>query len=764
MSSAEQPVRFGAFRFDFRNHQLTRRGYPVRMAASQIRLLTLFLERPGQLITREDIARRLWTESAMVDVERGINTAINRLRAALRDNPAQPEFLETVIGLGYRFVATIEPEQVPAAAIDLAASTDLTAQAHRPPSPEPASTPQTFSSDAANDVPLKPQPPIARSAKMWAAIAAAVLLLATAGAAAWRHHQAHASPTLTTASPRAPFLPVTFNLPENAVTAEEMLPDGKGLAYADNSGISLHWFDGRPERLLAPMPDFAVTRISAIASGTDLLVSGIDHATSQHQVWDVPQQGAYLHRVATDADMAAASPDGKTFAVLSPDGSAVSIGTFADGRLRRLHASDDSRSYSFVLWSADGRRLLLSSGPAGPVHTPCPLTGQAQPPGPPTAVAADWTLEMVDAASGAVLDRIGGPRLNDGFLRADNSLTYVSNPADIGPGGRAELMSLAIDPASGRFLGNPQVERSLPGTCAWGLSEGAGRMSLVLTRTNQQVHVADFDGKTLTGLRRLTNSAYDAYPHSWTPDGRVVFETGSNGKLAIFEQAPTDTTAHTLAALPEDMAMPQTSPDGRWAMFLRMAGHPQHPNGIFRIPLAGGALEQVPTHGEIEEFHCPHDPHAPCILREAEGRERLTYYALDPVTGMGKLLATTPWEPNRLGDWSVSPDGKTVAAASHNSQHPGLHLIALENGRVTELPLPGHGELLGATWAVDRSGFFLESKSEKGYRLSFRNFAGHETTLRESPLLVWAVPSTDGRQVALPSPSTSTNVWSVEKK
>jgi len=759
MASAEKPVRFGAFQFDFRSHQLTRRGHRVRLPASQIRLLLLFLERPGELITRDDIARRLWSETAMVDVERGINTAINRLRATLRDSPAEPEFMETVIGLGYRFVATIEVE-----ADDPPVEDETTpAPLEEPLTAQITASAQTPEIPAAEAAPPSAQRTYTRRAVWWWATAAALLLLVTGSFAVWKHRRNASVATQTRTPHQPPFFPVTFNPPENSVTTQAMLPDGSGLAYADNSGISLHWFDGRPERLLASMPDLSVSRISIIGNGTEMLVSGLDRSTSQHQVWVVPQQGAYPHRLAAGAELAVASPDGQSFAYLTPDGSAAWIGALADGRARRLRSADEGRGYNAVLWSADSRRLFLASGPTAPVHNPCPLAGQAPASGPPTAVAADWALEVVDASSGSVLDRQNAPRLDDGYMRADNSLIYLSNPSDIGPAGRAELISWTVDPASGRFLGKPQVERTLPGTCAWGLSAGTGILGVVLTRTTQQVQIATFDGQSITSATRLTNSPYDAYPHSWTPDGRVVFETGSNGRLSIFEQAPPDSGPRPLAVLPQDVAMPQTSPDGKSVLFLQLAGHPQHPSGIFRVPLAGGAPEQVPTTGDIEEFHCPRDPHAVCVLREAQGRDKLLYFAMDPVKGMGKLLASTPWEANRLGDWGISPDGALVAATSHDSQNPRLHLIALQTGKVTELPLPDHGELLGATWDPGRRGLFLECKTGKGYRLTFRDFSGHETLLRESPLLVWAVPSVDGRQLALPSPSTTTNVWAVGK-
>ena len=70
-------------------------------------LLILLLERPGELVSREEIAERLWGKDVFLDVDHGINTAIRKVRAALRDDPEKPRFVETVVGKGYRFAAPV---------------------------------------------------------------------------------------------------------------------------------------------------------------------------------------------------------------------------------------------------------------------------------------------------------------------------------------------------------------------------------------------------------------------------------------------------------------------------------------------------------------------------------------------------------------------------------------------------------------------------------------------------------------------------------
>ena len=102
---AEKKVRFGQFELDFGRFQLFRAGEPVRLEGLPLRLLMYLIDHHGQLVTREQIADALWGKDVFVDVEMGINTAIRKVRMALEDDSAQPQYLQTVVGRGYRFVA-----------------------------------------------------------------------------------------------------------------------------------------------------------------------------------------------------------------------------------------------------------------------------------------------------------------------------------------------------------------------------------------------------------------------------------------------------------------------------------------------------------------------------------------------------------------------------------------------------------------------------------------------------------------------------------
>lgn len=100
-------ARFGSFEVDLRERKLTKGGIRIRLQEQPFRILALLLERPGQLVTREEIRLQVWPQDLFVDFDAALNTAVGKLRAALSDSADNPRFLETVPRHGYRFVAPV---------------------------------------------------------------------------------------------------------------------------------------------------------------------------------------------------------------------------------------------------------------------------------------------------------------------------------------------------------------------------------------------------------------------------------------------------------------------------------------------------------------------------------------------------------------------------------------------------------------------------------------------------------------------------------
>jgi DNA-binding winged helix-turn-helix (wHTH) protein len=100
--------RFGVFEVDAATGELRRQGLRVKLNTQPFQVLLMLLDRPGQLLTREEISRELWPDGTFVDYEHGVNSAVNRIREALSDTAANPRFLETLARRGYRFIAPVE--------------------------------------------------------------------------------------------------------------------------------------------------------------------------------------------------------------------------------------------------------------------------------------------------------------------------------------------------------------------------------------------------------------------------------------------------------------------------------------------------------------------------------------------------------------------------------------------------------------------------------------------------------------------------------
>ena len=101
-------IKFAEFELDLGRYELRRLGHAVKLEKVPMELLILLAEKNGQLVTREEIIQRLWGDNVFVDARQGINTAISKIRVALKDDPDQPRILQTVFGKGYRLVAPIE--------------------------------------------------------------------------------------------------------------------------------------------------------------------------------------------------------------------------------------------------------------------------------------------------------------------------------------------------------------------------------------------------------------------------------------------------------------------------------------------------------------------------------------------------------------------------------------------------------------------------------------------------------------------------------
>jgi cholera toxin transcriptional activator len=152
-----QRYRFGVFEADAATGELRRQGMRVKLNAQPFQVLLMLLERPGQLLTREEISRELWPEGTFVDYEHGVNSAVNRIREALGDTAGSPRFVETLARRGYRFLAPVE--LIPAQRLPLDPIVDSIAAGNAPGPAFHDPLADKSSNHAPNPSQPDPQPP-----------------------------------------------------------------------------------------------------------------------------------------------------------------------------------------------------------------------------------------------------------------------------------------------------------------------------------------------------------------------------------------------------------------------------------------------------------------------------------------------------------------------------------------------------------------------------------------------------------------------------
>src|SRR5215472_8050244 len=103
-------VQFGIFELNRKAGELRKHGIRIRLQPKSMQILCALLERPGEIVTRDELKARLWPDDTFVDFESGLNTAVNRLRLALGDSAEHPRYVETEARAGYRFIAPVQAQ------------------------------------------------------------------------------------------------------------------------------------------------------------------------------------------------------------------------------------------------------------------------------------------------------------------------------------------------------------------------------------------------------------------------------------------------------------------------------------------------------------------------------------------------------------------------------------------------------------------------------------------------------------------------------
>jgi hypothetical protein len=257
----------------------------------------------------------------------------------------------------------------------------------------------------------------------------------------------------------------------------------------------------------------------------------------------------------------------------------------------------------------------------------------------------------------------------------------------------------------------------------------------------------------------------DDYPHAWTPDNdAVIFESNRNGTFGLFRQKIDEQEPEPLVLSKADNVLAQVSPDGKWILY-REDREKGTKRRFMRLPMNGGTPEALPGTENVADFHCGQQPGSRCVLRSTEN-DQFVFYELDPLRGRGPELARTAWTPTVVGDWDISPDSRFAAIPNHDPQTAIVRVISLDRGRadVAErvVTFSGMKNLDDLVWAANGEGWYAAERTPLGLVMFYVDADGaHSWELLRSSLVLFAVPSPDGRKIAFPQDTPWSNVYLV---
>ncbi len=750
-----QLVRFGVYEVDLRSGELRKNGLKLKLSGQPFQVLAMLLERPGEMVSREEIQKRLWPADTFVDFDHSLNTAINKIREVLGDSAENPRFVETLPRRGCRFIAPVD--------VGTGSRRQLPAQQGYPqgvPLQEPIG--------AVREPPLQKRWPIA--------LGAVVAMLVVGAAIAWFEWlRWPPTPELTQRQ-------LTTNSSDLAVWASAISPDGRYLAYSDGRGIHLRVIDTADTHDPPTPADSRIDNLAWFPEGNKLLASGEGGRPSVSSLW-FPQGNKLLA-----GGEARRSSVSSVWAVSILGGAPQKLRDDAgDGNLFQegagiVFVSGDGKEIWQMGPGGEEARKLITASEGESLDTPMVVDnrlwyGRRHP---NAANMMDYDFESRDLN--------GGPptSLFSSHLGNTSAAPLLPNGRFIysrwGGSQAGSLWEMWADLRSGQASGKPRRIADWPDFWILGLSATADgkRLAFVKAQGVASVYVADLEGNglRLVNPRRLTLSDQWDHAYDWTPDRKLVlFDSNRNGTWDIFRQALDQPTAEKLVASSGGSVRPAMSPDGVSVLYLTppTGSNPQR-SRIMRVALAGGPPQSL---GDIQndgEIHCARTANL-CVVSDS-GPKRRVLYALDPVKGKGReILRTDPaLTPAADADWDVSPDGSSLAFITSDARKEALQIQIQPlaggaprrelNLSVPTLPNLPSLRFLGAAsyirWAADGKSWYVTASWPSGSILLKVEPTGKAQQLMRGSTWEDAVPSPDGRHVAIMAEALTSNVWMLE--
>lgn len=524
-----ESVRFGAFEINLGTGEVRRHGIKIKLPDQPFAVLALLLERPGELVTRDEFRARIWGDETYVDFDRGLNKAIKNIRVALGDSTEQPNYVETLPKRGYRFIAPLNSSQLEGGSEQVS-----TAHGARHADLSLPGQPETASDDVPRRPSLRPGTWYRRTVQIAGSLAAGLSLLFFLTRHNWERERELRLRELTT------------NNAENFIESSVVSPDGRYLLYGDQIGIHLSVIATRETHTFKKpkaLSDEDSWYPTAWYPDHTHFIAVSEALTSQGLIptsWTVSILGDGATKLRERAIARSVSPDGSLVAFTSGGiESDQEIGIMGAGGedARVVSKGDDLTAFPAVQWSPDGRRLfdLRTHWVGGTnenaiveyvIESRRPRDDAAIPIA-QYAIGSDFPNWRGGGSFGVLEDgRVVYARSESAESLAGNDDTNLWEVRTKAETGEPQGGSRQLTKRFGHHLDHVSVSRD-------------GK-TLVLQKSSWQLHT--YIGEVGSAgrpqpLRRMTLEDSDDLPYAWTPDSRaVIFTSNRTGLYRLYKQ------------------------------------------------------------------------------------------------------------------------------------------------------------------------------------------------------------------------------------
>lgn len=697
---------------NLRSGELRNGGIKVRLQEQPFQVLVALLERPGEIVTREELRSRLWPEDTFVDFDHSLNAAIKRLRDSLGESAEAPVFIETLARRGYRFIAPVNGS--------------------------------SFSNTNGVAAPEQNKSNVWARGTVIAGLASVlfVSLLWTA----WR---------------RVPSLPtgpiehkLTWNSSENTVSGAGISPDGKYLAYADTTGVYLKLTrTGETHPIVLPA-NFSAHVDDWFPDGGHLLVSR-EEGPGKASLWSISLFGGPPRLLAENGLGGSVSPDGANIAFFR--GSLTEYDVLLGREVWIMHSdgteqvkvATDKADGSYIgapTWSPDGKRIAY-------LRTKGVYASRTS-----SVEINEWQSAQAETLFS---DNHLSPAVH---WLPDGRLIYVLDWFVGSSEHDSTLWALPLDP-SGRIKGTPKKIAQGHGNVSRLTGSADGR-ALIFRSENwsPNVYIGKLapDGKRLLAHKRLTLDECMNLPFSWTPDSKsVLFVSDRNGSAEIFKQGGEEHMAESVMASKEQLSLPRIAPDGSELLYMSTpkAAGIEVRSTIFAVPVNGGNPRVVLQDTGIWNLQCARLPSTICMYSSKRGNSSETIQ-FDVKTGK----STAPAQIDPDGSWSLSPDGSERAIVGKGPDEGTIRLRSTSTGKTRDLFVKGWKGLKNLDWAADGKSLLVSWGNREQDTALLRVMMDGEAfvLLRTNNNVLFAIPSPDSRSLAIAEGSGTRNVWQLE--